>query len=332
MKRLILVLALMMATTAAFAAKTSSSYSYSRVDNKAPAPSSQPRAGVVLMGGGTDVAAAFQWMCDRSGNGDFLVLRATGTDAYNTYLKKLCPKVNSIATLIIPTRESSFDPKIESLIRNAEAIFIAGGDQSNYINFWKETPVQDALNDHIRKAAPIGGTSAGMMVLTQYLYPALAPLGVTSSQALADPFNDYMSIDMDFVSLPILSGILGDSHFVTRDRMGRDLAFLCRVNLAYKEHTPRAISVDEATALLIDEYGIGSVKGESRVYFMEAPGAAEVCQSQTPLTYKEINVYRLSATSDTFNLKTWSSTAEANYKVSAEAGVLTSTQIDGSPY
>jgi hypothetical protein len=35
------------------------------------------------MGGGTDVDAAFQWMCQRSGGGDFLVIRATGTDAYN---------------------------------------------------------------------------------------------------------------------------------------------------------------------------------------------------------------------------------------------------------
>ncbi len=33
-------------------------------------------AGVVLMGGSTDVDAAFQWMCGLSGSGDFLIVRA----------------------------------------------------------------------------------------------------------------------------------------------------------------------------------------------------------------------------------------------------------------
>jgi len=42
------------------------------------------------MGGSTDVDAAFQWMCTLSGNGDFLVIRAAGTDAYNPYIRELC--------------------------------------------------------------------------------------------------------------------------------------------------------------------------------------------------------------------------------------------------
>ena len=33
----------------------------------------------VLMGGGTDVDAAIKWMINRSGGGDFVVVRATGT-------------------------------------------------------------------------------------------------------------------------------------------------------------------------------------------------------------------------------------------------------------
>jgi hypothetical protein len=42
--------------------------------------------GSVLMGGGTDVDAAFQWQIDHAGGGDFLVLRESGTDAYNDYI------------------------------------------------------------------------------------------------------------------------------------------------------------------------------------------------------------------------------------------------------
>ena len=134
-------------------------------------------AGTVLMGGGTDVDAAFQWMCQRSGNGDFLVIRATGTDAYNPYIQQLCPNENSVATLIIPNLAAASDPFVISTIQNAEALWIAGGDQSNYINFWKGTPVQTEINAVITRDAPIGGTSAGMNVLTQFVYSALAGQG-----------------------------------------------------------------------------------------------------------------------------------------------------------
>jgi len=84
--------------TSAFAAKQ---YSYFRVGNSSDITTTTT-PGIVLMGGGTDVDAAFQWMCGRSGGGDFLVIRATGTDAYNPYIQQLCPGINSVATLIIP--------------------------------------------------------------------------------------------------------------------------------------------------------------------------------------------------------------------------------------
>ena len=34
-------------------------------------------AGLMLMGGGTDVDAAFQWMIGKAGGGDFVVIRAS---------------------------------------------------------------------------------------------------------------------------------------------------------------------------------------------------------------------------------------------------------------
>src|SRR6201993_5230033 len=139
-------------------------YSYFRVGN-ANDVTTATTPGTVLMGGGTDVDAAFQWMCQRSGNGDFLVIRATGTDAYNPYIQQLCPNENSIATLIIPTRDAANDPQVASIIQHAEALFIAGGDQADYINFWQGTPVQTAVQGLINNGVPVGGTRARMNVL-----------------------------------------------------------------------------------------------------------------------------------------------------------------------
>jgi len=84
------------------AGKTKTGFDAFIVGNPAdapPAPTLSP--GLVLMGGGTDVDAAFQWMCQRAGGGDFVVIRTTGTDAYNPYIQQLCPQMDSVETIII---------------------------------------------------------------------------------------------------------------------------------------------------------------------------------------------------------------------------------------
>lgn len=327
MRRLALLACVLAVAMPAFAAKK---YSYFRVGNANDAAvTTSP--GFVLMGGGTDVDAAFQWMCGLSGNGDFLVIRATGTDAYNAYIQQLCPNENSVSTLIIPNRDAANDPFVIRTIQNAEALWIAGGDQSNYINFWKGSPVQNALNGLISRGVPMGGTSAGMNVLSQFIYSALASQGVTSSQALADPFNKYITLDRDLVNISLLQGLIADPHFVTRDRMGRDLAFLCRINGNGWSAAPRDIAVDEKTALLIGPRGNVSLVGSSTAYFLQAPGAPQMCQPKTPLTYANISVYRIDSTGS-FDLTHWTGRGGVAYTVSAEAGILSSTQPGGSMY
>lgn len=333
MTRSLLLLALLLpallASADAIAAKKPT-WTYFRVGNTADvATTTQP--GVVLMGGSTDVDAAFQWLCQRSGNGDLLVIRATGTDAYNPYIAELCPNENSVATLIIPDAASANAPAVAEILSKAEAVWIAGGDQSNYINFWTGTPVQSTLNALIASGVPVGGTSAGLNVLTQFVYSALAPKGVTSSQALADPFNRYMTFARDFANVPVLANTIGDPHFGARDRMGRTIAFLCRIAANGWNSAPRAIAVDEQTALLVDPSGSASVVGIGNVYFLRTPGPAETCAPKTPLTYLDIAVDRIRA-GDGFNLATWQRTGGSAYSVSVEAGTLSSTQADGSPY
>jgi cyanophycinase len=334
MKRWIFLLLMWMSGSVVQAAGTKMPYTYVRIGSAADATAIALQGGTVLMGGSTDVDSAFQWMCGRSKGGDFLVLRATGTDAYNPYIKAVCSDdgvaANSVATLIIPTATAANDSRVTDLIMKAEAIWIAGGDQSNYINLWKGTPVQAALNARIAAGVPVGGTSAGLNVLTQFIYSAQASKGVTSSQALLDPYSRYLSFDRDFAAVPQLAGIIGDPHFAARDRMGRDLAFLCRVYRANWSARPKAIAVDEETALLIDATGSASVVGEGSVYFLQAPaGGPQVCEPGSPLTYLGIAVYRIEPGGH-FTLGNWSGTAGLSYSISADRGTVTSS--NGSIY
>jgi cyanophycinase len=285
-------------------------------------------AGTVLMGGGTDVDAAFQWMIGKSGGGDFVVIRTTGTDAYNPYIYAL-GTVNSVETLIIKSRTAASDPFVVAKIRNAEAVWIAGGDQSTYISYWKGTPVADAINYVANvKHAPVGGTSAGLAVLGQFIYTG-ASGSVTSSQALADPYHRYVTLDRDFVQIANLSGVITDSHFVTRDRLGRLVAFLARIIKDGWASSARGIGIDEATAILVNPDGSATRVGSGAAYFMSSAGVPQTCVSGTPLTYTGLAVYKVSGGA-TFNLATWTGSGGTSYSVSANAGALSSS--NGSIY
>ena len=324
---------LLLALACALPAHAGKRYAYDRVGNPIDiAP--QTTRGVVLMGGGTEVDSSMRKLCAWTNGGDFLVIRATGTDAYNPYVQDICPGLNSVATLVIPSKSAAADAFVGQTIRAAEAIWIAGGAQDDYINYWTGTPVQDALNESIARGVPIGGTSAGLAVLTQYVYSALGSKGVTSAQALVDPYNRYITLAYGFVNLPVLQRVIGDTHFVTRDRMGRALAFLCRITNAGWDDKPRAIAVDEETALEIPADGPATVASNSvggKVYFLSSVAPAEVCAPKSLLTFRNVDVYRVGPTG-TFDLVNWTGSGGTAYQVSADSGVLTSTQAGGAIY
>src|SRR5215212_9436315 len=302
------------------------------VGNAADAqPAATLSPGLVLMGGGTDVDAAFQWMCQRAGGGDFVVIRTTGTDAYNPYIQQLCPQMDSVETIIITSVTGANSSYVSSHIQNAEALWIAGGDQSTYVNLWRGTAVQTGVNHLLNsKLAPVGGTSAGLAVLSQFIYTG-ATGSVTSSQALADPFHRYVTLDRDLFQSSLGGNKLYDSHFVTRDRLGRSLVFLARIVNNGWAAQPRGIGIDEQTALLVAANGAATMVGTGAAYFLQAPGPAQVLADKTPLTYLNIGVYKVPQ-GGTFNLSTWTGTGGVAYTLNVNNGSLTSTQAGGNIY
>ena len=286
------------------------------------------------MGGGDDLDAAFRWMCELSGGGDFVVLRARGDDEYNSYVEGLCHP-NSVATLVIPSREAAAAPFVSTVIGNAEAVFIAGGDQARYINWWMGTPVQDAINGAIARGVPVGGTSAGLAVQGEFIYSAQgdasADNDLSSKETLADPFNPRVTIAHQFLNNGILKDAITDTHFAARDRMGRSLVFMARILQDDRVKQIRDIAVDEHTAVLVDRGGTGRVVGAGHVYFMRAGKRPVRCEKGVPLTFRGIEVRSLHA-GQVFNLRAWSSADGIAYILSVESGVIHSTQPGGGIY
>ena len=328
--KLFLGMALLLASHATLATGAGLPYDYYRVGSASDVATTT-ESGIVLAGGGKDVDAAFQWMCALSGGGDFLVIRARGTDAYDAYVRELCPGVNSVATLIIPDKHAALDPAVAAIIGRAEAIWIAGGDQADYIRAWTETPVQRTLQALIDRGIPVGGTSAGLQILTSFVYSAEGASGVTSAQALANPRNRLVTLRRDFLNIPLLNNTLGDPHFLARDRMGRNIDFLCRIHDNGWSGQPRGIEVEEGTALLIEDDGLSFVVGDGVAYFLRTPNSSPVCSRQGPLTARNIEVYRINV-AGRFDVTTWTGSGGNAYTVSSMRGMLSSTQAGGSIY
>jgi cyanophycinase len=300
---------------------SSAKWKYFRAGNAADSTAT-PRAGFVLMGGG-EQDAALKVLCERANGGDFLILRANTEDDYaqkvNEEIRALCP-LNSAATIVFSEREDSEDPKLVERINEAEAIFIAGGDQSNYVRWWQDTPVEDALNRHIAAGKPMGGSSAGLAVLGEFSFSSMIDT-IHSPDALADPYGNKVTLSRDFLRIPLLTGVITDTHFAKRDRMGRLVVFMARILQDGWARQVRAIAVEEGAAVLLEADGPAKVIGSGPAYFIEAKNPPAVCRRKTPLSMSEITVQR-APSGASFNVKEWKGSGGDSYPLAAVNGEL----------
>ena len=317
--------------------------SYLTGDSKDTIVAVQPA--IVLAGGGTDNDDAMKWMLSRSKGGDILVIRASGSDGYNDYFySELGITVNSVESIVFNSRNASYDAYILKKIDEAETIFIAGGDQGKYYAYWNNTPVGDLLKEIIQnRTKVVGGTSAGMLILGSIVY-APTGSGVTSTEALADPFHPNMS-EMEyntFMQAPVFKNMVFDTHFDDRNRAGRLMVFLAR-SAQDRNIRARAIACNESTVVCIDENNIASIFGDSPsypdfAYFCEVncedswrPLIIEISKPLhwTTLNNNAVIVQKLKGTktaSAKFNLNTWKFVTEGDIEYwQVENGILNKT-------
>jgi cyanophycinase-like exopeptidase len=287
---------------------------------------------IVLQGGGGDVDENYIRMGEKSGGGDFIVLRASGGDEYNDYIFELCA-CDSVETLVFGARKAAYDPFVIETILNAEALFIAGGDQSRYLRFWQGTPVEDAINRVAAKPAPIGGTSAGMAILGQFVYSAMSDASLSSGTALRDPFHEDVTLARDFLTIPTLNGIITDQHLMERDRIGRTVALLARLAHDGWVSSAKAVAADRETALHVDP-----VTGHARVYatsdhdtpyvwFLRVREEPNGLRPGVPLSLRNVEVYRIGPGA-TFDLAAWRGAGGIAYTLSVDRGTLTSSRAN----
>jgi len=319
MRPLLTIILFWIAATLGGSAQTFTSYRTGRATDTL----TQPAGGICMMGGAAEEDTAMAWFLQRARGGDVLVLRTTGGDGYNSYLySTLGVGVHSVETIVFHQAQAAAEPYVHKKIRAAEAIWLAGGDQWDYVSYWRGTAVDSLINQAVAgRQVVIGGTSAGMAILGGRYFSAENGT-VTSASALADPYRPEVKIDSTpFLRLPYLRGVIPDTHYDNPDRKGRHAVFLARSMVDYGLPA-KGIACDEYTAVCIDSSGQARVFGQypaydDNAYFLQVnceranPGP-ERCSPGNPLEWdrggEALQVYAVKGTpsgSNGFDVNEW---------------------------
>jgi cyanophycinase-like exopeptidase len=306
----------------------------------------QPGGGICLMGGATEDDNAMTWFLEQANGGDILVIRTSGSDGYNDYFyTDLGVTVNSVESIVFHNAAASDDAYIHQKIEQAEAIWIAGGNQWNYVSFWRDTPIDSLINEAITdRKIVIGGTSAGMAILGEIYFTAENGT-VTSATALNNPYSTAVTIDSaDFLNVPYMQGVITDTHYDNPDRRGRHVVFMARAMEDFGFNFPRGIACEEYVAVCVDTSGIARVYGgypayDEQAYFIQvncnfaADPFPEVCTDLNPMTWSHggnvLVAYKVNGTAAGANyldLNTWKDGSGGTWEYWAvNDGVLTVT-------
>lgn len=252
-----------------------------------------PLGGIGLLGGAEESDEGMRWWLERAQGGDIVVLRASGADGYHDYFyKELGVRIHSIETFVCRNRNASYDPYLLKRLSEAEAVWIAGGDQWNYYSFWKNTPVDTLLQQLLeQKHIAIGGTSAGMAILAGIIFTA--EKGTTTTPiALSDPFDSTVCLSpTPLLKVPYMQAVITDTHYDARERNGRHMAFLARA-LHLHGNPVFGIACEESTMVCIDPEGKARVFGQypaknHYAYFLQTRMLSnpEICHAQQALEW-----------------------------------------------
>ena len=160
--------------------------------------------------------------------------------------------VQDVTVIDIRTRDEAADQKRVEQIATAKVVFFTGGDQLRITSQIGDSPLFRCIQELYHKGATIAGTSAGAAVMPETMLIAGA----------GDESNRISALEMA-PGLAFMKGVVIDSHFAERGRMGRLLGAVAQ--------NPRNIGlgIDEDTAILVSGQERFEVIGSGAVYVVD---------------------------------------------------------------
>ena len=160
--------------------------------------------------------------------------------------------VHDVAVLDVRTRADAHESKnVESLMR-AAVVFFTGGDQMRITSQIGDSPIFRCMRDLLLNGGTIVGTSAGAAAMSETMLIA----------GPSDESNRISALDMA-PGLGLLNGVVIDSHFAERGRMGRLLGAVAQ--------NPKnlGVGIDEDTAIIVEQEESFRVLGSGAVYVVD---------------------------------------------------------------
>jgi cyanophycinase len=251
---------------------------------------------VLLVGGGGEnyndwSDAPYRWLVTHAPNRKVLVLHYSDT---STFFSGYFPWLSSctVRNRAITSTTQANDSATYRFILEYDGIFLRGGDQWQYVSRWKGTLTEQAIREVYQRGGVIGGTSAGAHVLSQLVFDARTT-SVSPRTALRNPLGSGITFTTDF--LGFAPGILADSHFYERGRIGRLLAMLA----FYKNQTGNEVAgagIDYNTALAVSPDGTADVMGAGTVTILRLlPSSSYVLETAKPLSLLNVRLDQLTS-------------------------------------
>jgi cyanophycinase-like exopeptidase len=263
----------------------------------------------VVLDGGFEGDVVRRWIHSHVANSvaahaDVVVLTANDTDASGGWLEAAA--FHSVQTFRIGDGATLGDLAwVGERIAHAEVVWFTGGDQAKYVR-WKGTPIAAAVNASYARGGIVGGASAGMIVLGEFVNDATLTLSenLTTPLLVANPYDARLHFTRDVFSLGLLRGVITDPHFSARDRLGRLSAFMARQVADGNTQEVLGVGVDDGAALAIDALGVGvrlANSPASSVFVLRGGAASQVVDGK-PLQYPNLELVKLAEDGDSYNV------------------------------
>ena len=251
---------------------------------------------LLLVGGGREDKHSWSdqpygWFVQQADSGTIVNIDVSPkpSDWYPKYFEWLGADTSS-RPLWIPNRASANDSSTYRILSEADGIFIEGGDQWRYVETWKRTLVEDAIHAVFQKGGAIGGTSAGLAVLGDVAFDAKFGT-VYPDHAAYDPYHEDIHFEDNF--LEILPGVLTDSHFLERGRLGRLVPMLARRIQDHGETGLLGIGVDGQSAFCIDPQHRGTAYGRAVTILSRSEESQIACEKDIPVLFTDVQFTQL---------------------------------------
>ncbi len=213
----------------------------------------------LIVGGGNEKETTNSWSTPAykwAAEGKRVAIISTSGSEYPEYFKNWCNATDA-KNFIVATSTTANQPVLYDSLITYQVIFFAGGDQWDYYSQYKNTKLEEAVNTVYSSGGTIGGTSAGMHILSETLFTAENGT-VYPDECIIDPKNKYVKLANDLFNF--FPDLIFDTHMAERGRMPRLVSFVA--NKALTDNTKIiGLGLDDMTCMTIDEFSIGTVYG-----------------------------------------------------------------------